>query len=94
MDLHFAAANRRWKDLLAEVVIVGLRQHLFQRAAVENVNAHAGEATAATAGDPPTLDPLGIHRHQIQLLVGLWLFQEAHNASRVVDSHDAQGPRG
>ena len=82
-------ARGGWKDLAAEVVIVGLRQQLHQRLAIEQVDAHAGQAVAAAALDAVGVDPGRLHPHDVDFLVGLRLLEKARHAARIVDAHQA-----
>ena len=60
--------------------------------AVEQVDAHVGQAVAAAAGDAVGIDPGRIGPHQVEILVGLRLLQEADHAAGIVQPHDAHAP--
>ena len=57
VELDVAAADRGGEDLAAEVVVVGFLEGVDERLAVEEIDAHAGEAIAAVAVDAVGVDP-------------------------------------
>ena len=85
-----ARPNRRRKDLLAEVAVIGFPQHVEECFAVEQVYAHVRQAVAAAAGDAVGVDPRRRGADHIQFLFGLWFFQKPDHSPGVVQPHDTQ----
>ena len=85
-----ARAESGRKDFLAEVLVGGLVQHIHERFAIENIDAHAREQVPTVGLDPALVDPGRVHLDQFRLFIGLRLFEKTVHAASVVTAHDTQ----
>lgn len=69
MALYSARANRQREDFLPKILIIVLRKNFDQHIAIEEVNAHAGQAFAALAGNALRVKPRRIGANHFQLVV-------------------------
>ncbi len=90
MHLHAPRTNGCGEDFFAKVLIRSLVQYIEQEVAVENVQAHTGQAITTTRLNASRVDPFRRSAHHVDFTIGLRLFEKAFHAAGFIATHHAQ----